>query len=320
MSVQKGAQLGPYRVDDRIGAGGMGEVYAATDTRLKRRVAIKILPPSLEKDAQRRARLQREAELISSLHHPHVCRLYDVGQTDDGGQYLVLELLEGEALQSRLRRGPLPLAQVLRIGSQMADALAAAHRHGIVHRDLKPGNVMLTTDGAKLLDFGLAKPVVVSPASAETIVTLAAAVTLRARDEGGPRLACQVLVHPAVQYGWDTPSALANAEGYFLQRASVEYFWNHYVNDPGDGANPYCSPLAARDHSNLPPAFIACAQYDPICDDGKNYAEALRAAGVPVTFRVYEGMIHGFMLMSGVFDQSRTLVDDIGREVRSALG
>ena len=171
MSVQKGAQVGPYRVDDRIGVGGMGEVYAATDTRLQRRVAIKILPPSLAKDPQRRARLQREAELISSLHHPHVCRLYDVGETEDGGQYLVLELLEGDTLQARLRKGPLPPAQVLRIASQMADALAAAHRHRIVHRDLKPGNVMLTVDGAKLLDFGLAKPVVASPASAETIVT-----------------------------------------------------------------------------------------------------------------------------------------------------
>jgi serine/threonine protein kinase len=165
MSVQKGARVGPYRVDDRIGVGGMGEVYAATDTRLQRRVAIKILPSSLAKDPQRRARLQREAELISSLHHPHVCRLYDVGQTEDGAQYLVLELLEGDTLQARLRSGPLPPAQVLRIASQIADALAAAHRHGIVHGDLKPGNVMLTSDGAKLLDFGLAKPLVASPLS-----------------------------------------------------------------------------------------------------------------------------------------------------------
>jgi acetyl esterase/lipase len=148
---------------------------------------------------------------------------------------------------------------------------------------------------------------------------LAAAVTLKARDEQGPKLAYQVLVYPAVQYGWDTPSALANAEGFLLQRATMEYFWNHYVRNPRDGLNPYCSPLAARDHSGLPPAFIACAEYDPLCDDGRNYAEKLKAAGVRVKFRLYEGMIHGFLWMSGVFDQSRALVDEIGREVRSAL-
>lgn len=149
---------------------------------------------------------------------------------------------------------------------------------------------------------------------------LAAAVTLRARDEGGPKIAYQVLVHPAVQYGWDTPSAVANAEGYLIQRASLEWFWNHYVSSPSDALHPYCSPLAARDHSNLPPAFIACAEYDPICDDGRHYAEKLRAAGVPVEFRLYEGMIHGFLWMSGIFDQSKALLDEIGRKVRSALG
>lgn len=149
---------------------------------------------------------------------------------------------------------------------------------------------------------------------------LAAAVTLRARDEQGPKLAYQVLVYPAVEYGWDTPSSVANAEGYGLQRASMEYFWNHYVSNRRDGANPYCSPLAAEDHSGLPPALIACAEFDPLCDDGRNYAAKLEAAGVPVSFRLYEGMIHGFLWMSGVFDQSRALLDEIGREVRSALG
>lgn len=149
---------------------------------------------------------------------------------------------------------------------------------------------------------------------------LAAAVTLRARDEHGPKVAYQVLVYPAVQYGWDTPSAVANAEGYLLQRATMEYFWNHYVARPSDRNNPYCSPLAARDHSGLPPALIACAEYDPLCDDGRNYGAKLRAAGVPVTFRLYEGMIHGFLWMAGIFDQSRALLDEIGREVRSALG
>ena len=149
---------------------------------------------------------------------------------------------------------------------------------------------------------------------------LAAAVTLRARDENGPKIAYQALVYPAVQYGWDTPSYVANAEGFLLERAGMKYFWKHYVESPIDGSNPYCSPLAAENHSGLPPAFIACAEFDPLCDDGRNYAEKLRASGVPVKFRLYEGMIHGFLWMSGVLEQSKVLIDEIGREVRSALG
>jgi len=149
---------------------------------------------------------------------------------------------------------------------------------------------------------------------------LAAAVTLQARDENGPQLAYQVLIYPAVQYGWDTPSALANAEGFLLQRASMEYFWNHYVRNPRDGMNPYCSPLVAEDHSGLPPALIVSAEFDPLCDDGRNYADKLAAAGVSVKFRLYKGMIHGFLRMAGVLDQSKALLDEIGREVKSALG
>ena len=145
-------------------------------------------------------------------------------------------------------------------------------------------------------------------------------MTLRARDENGPQFAHQVLVYPAVQYGWDTPSALANAEGFLLQRASIEYFWKHYVRSPIDGMNPYCSPLTATDHSGLPQALIVCAEFDPVCDDGRNYADKLKAAGVPVKFRWYNGMIHGFLWMAGVLDQSKALLDEIGREVRSALG
>jgi acetyl esterase len=148
---------------------------------------------------------------------------------------------------------------------------------------------------------------------------LAATVALRARDEGGPNLRCQVLVYPAVDYGWDTPSALANAEGFLLQRASMEWFWNHYVTSPTDAANPYCSPLRASDHTNLPPALVVSAEFDPLCDDGRNYADKLKAAGVPVTFSIYEGMIHGFLWMSGVLDKSRALVDEVGREVRAFL-
>ena len=149
---------------------------------------------------------------------------------------------------------------------------------------------------------------------------LAAAVTLKARDVGGPRIAYQVLIYPAVQYGWDTPSSLANAEGYLLERAGMEYFWNHYVRDPSDGQNAYCAPLAAADHSGLPPALVVSAEFDPLCDDGEYYSEKLRAAGVPVKFSLYEGQIHGFLGMAGIMDETQTLLDEIGSEVRSALG
>jgi serine/threonine protein kinase/Tol biopolymer transport system component len=147
-----GTRLGPYEVNAALGAGGMGEVYAATDTRLGRRVALKILPPELARNPERRARFEREARSIARLEHPHICTLHDVGEN-----YLVMELLEGETLAQRLGRGALPLRDVVRYGSEIAEALERAHRSGVVHRDLKPSNVMLTKSGAKLLDFGLAK-------------------------------------------------------------------------------------------------------------------------------------------------------------------
>src|SRR5688500_18622898 len=150
--VAAGTRLGPYEIASRIGAGGMGEVWKARDTRLDRSVAIKILPAEFAENAQLKARFEREAKTISQLNHPHICTLYDVG--DD---YLVMELIEGETLADRLARGALPLADVLKYGAQIADALDRAHSAGVVHRDLKPGNVMITRTGAKLLDFGLAK-------------------------------------------------------------------------------------------------------------------------------------------------------------------
>jgi len=149
---------------------------------------------------------------------------------------------------------------------------------------------------------------------------LAAAVTLKARDVGGPNIAYQVLIYPAVQYGWDTPSSLANAEGYLLERAGMEYFWNHYVREPSDGENPYCAPLVADDHSGLPPTLVVSAEFDPLRDDGEYYAEKLRQAGVPVKFSLYEGQIHGLLGLGGVLDATQTLLDEIGIEVRSALG
>jgi hypothetical protein len=137
----------------------MGEVYRARDTRLNREVAIKVLPEHLSSNPELRERFEREARAISQLPHPHICVLYDIGK-HEGADYLVLEYLEGETLGARVRRGPLPTDQVLKYGAQMAEALDKAHRHGVVHRDLKPDNVMLTKSGIKLLDFGLAKPVV----------------------------------------------------------------------------------------------------------------------------------------------------------------
>jgi len=154
--IAAGTRLGPYEILAPIGAGGMGEVYKAKDTRLDRTVAVKVLPDHLASSPEVRQRFEREAKTISALSHPHICALYDVGN-QDGVEYLVMEYLEGETLSERLARGPMPLEQLLRYGIEMAEALDRAHRQGIVHRDLKPGNVMLTKSGVKLLDFGLAK-------------------------------------------------------------------------------------------------------------------------------------------------------------------
>ncbi len=156
MAILPGRRLGPHEILAAIGAGGMGEVYRARDTRLDRIVAIKILPDHLADRADLRERFEREARTIASLNHPHICAIYDVGH-QDGTDYLVMEYLEGETLAQRLVKGPLPAEHVLQYAIQIADALDKAHRKGITHRDLKPGNIMLTKSGAKLLDFGLAK-------------------------------------------------------------------------------------------------------------------------------------------------------------------
>ena len=156
MAISLGAHLGPYEILSAVGAGGMGEVYKARDTRLNRIVAIKLLPAHLATDPASRERFEREARSIASLNHPHICILYDIGH-DGGVDFLVMEYLEGSTLAERLLKGPLPLDQVLRYSIEIADALDKAHRSGLTHRDLKPGNIMLTKGGVKLLDFGLAK-------------------------------------------------------------------------------------------------------------------------------------------------------------------
>jgi Tol biopolymer transport system component/tRNA A-37 threonylcarbamoyl transferase component Bud32 len=170
MALISGTKLGPYEIQSPLGAGGMGEVYRARDSRLDRDVAIKVLPERLASDPSLKQRLEREAKAVSRLSHPHICTLHDIGH-QDGVDFLVMEYLEGETLEQRLGRGPLPPDQTLRYAAQIADALAKAHKLGITHRDLKPANVMLTKNGAKLMDFGLAKQSSVSLATALTEMT-----------------------------------------------------------------------------------------------------------------------------------------------------
>ena len=181
MALSSGTRLGPYEIVSPLGAGGMGEVYRARDTRLDRTVAIKILPAQFSCDPIRKQRFEREAKTISSLNHPHICVLHDVGH-QDGMDYLVMECVEGETLAKRLEKGPLPLDQVLKFGMQIADALDRAHRGGVVHRDLKPSNIMLTAAGVKLLDFGLAK--LASPLASGATLTAAATRTTPVTEQG----------------------------------------------------------------------------------------------------------------------------------------
>ncbi|HXM98359.1 MAG TPA: protein kinase [Candidatus Dormibacteraeota bacterium] len=186
MTITSGTKFGPYEVESPIGAGGMGEVYRARDPRLDRIVAIKVLASHLDSSPELKQRFQREARALSALNHPNICQLYDVG-SQDATDYLVMEFLEGETLADRLRKGPLPLNDALKIAAEIAEALHVAHRAGILHRDLKPGNVMLTKSGAKLMDFGLAKPSALqTPAELGSAPLFSAAATLSAASPLSP--------------------------------------------------------------------------------------------------------------------------------------
>ena len=158
MALASGTKLGPYEIQSPLGAGGMGEVYRARDTRLDRTVAIKILPLHLSDNPDAKQRFDREARAISSLNHPNICTLYDIGH-QERTEYLVMEFLEGETLADRLAKGSLPSEQALKYGIEICEGLEKAHRSGVLHRDLKPGNIMLTRSGVKLMDFGLAKAI-----------------------------------------------------------------------------------------------------------------------------------------------------------------
>ena len=200
VSLSSGSRLGPYEIVDQLGAGGMGEVYRARDTRLDRTVAIKVLTVAIGENADLKARFEREARSISQLQHPYICTLYDVGH-QDGTDFLIMEYLEGETLADRLRRGALPIHQALKIGIEIADALDKAHRAGIVHRDLKPGNIMLTKSNAKLLDFGLAKPTAsVGSALDSNAQLLSAALTMTSASPHSSPLTTAGTIVGTVQY------------------------------------------------------------------------------------------------------------------------
>jgi len=183
MALSAGTKLGPYEVLSAIGAGGMGEVYKARDTRLDRLVAIKVLPEHIAKREDLRARFEREARAVASLNHPHTCTLHDIGNQDGTG-YMVMEYMEGETLAARIEKGALPLDQALKFATQIGDALDRAHRAGVTHRDIKPQNIMLTRDGVKILDFGLAKSM---PKTGPAEETLATALTAEGTVLGTPQ-------------------------------------------------------------------------------------------------------------------------------------
>jgi len=183
MPLYAGDKLGPYEILFSLGAGGMGAVYKARDTRLDRTVAIKVLPEHIAKREDLRARFEREARVVASLNHPNICVLHDIG-IQDGAGYMVMEYMEGETLAARISKGPLPLDQALELATQIADALDRAHRAGVTHRDVKPQNIMLTRDGVKVLDFGLAKAAP-KPGPAED--TLTASFTSEGTAMGTPQ-------------------------------------------------------------------------------------------------------------------------------------
>src|SRR5262249_6790308 len=199
LALSTGTKLGPYEILAPLGAGGMGEVYRARDTRLERTVAIKVLKSQLTHSSELRTRFEREAKVVSQLQHPHICVLHDVGR-DGATDFLVMEFLEGESLSNRLKKGPLATPELLKIAMEIADALDKAHRAGVIHRDLKPANVMVTKTGAKLLDFGLAKPAGMAAASGAGAPLLSAAVTTSSPSPQLSPLTTQGAIIGTIQY------------------------------------------------------------------------------------------------------------------------
>jgi eukaryotic-like serine/threonine-protein kinase len=276
MALASGTKLGPYEIQSTLGAGGMGEVYRARDTRLDRVVAIKVLASHLSSSAELKQRMEREARAISSLNHPHICQLYDIG-SQDGTDYLVMEFLEGETLAERLRKGAMPLNEVFKIGIAVAEALAVAHRQGIVHRDLKPGNIMLTQGGAKLMDFGLAKPLgVQASAGSGSAPSFTAAATLSGPSPLSPLTTAGSIVG-TIQY-----MAPEQIEGKEADARSDVFAFGAVLYEMAAGKRPFsgksqismASSILEADPEpisvlkpNMPPAFehvvTTCLQKDP---------------------------------------------------------
>src|SRR5476651_1273945 len=195
MSLAHGTRLGPYEIGSAIGAGGMGEVYRATDSNLKRSVAIKVLPASVAGDADRLARFQREAEVLAALNHPNIAAIYGLEKTPDFTA-LVMELVEGEDLSQRIARGAIPIDEALPIAKQIAEALEAAHEQGIIHRDLKPANIKVRSDGTvKVLDFGLAKAMEPAAGSSPSM-SMSPTITTPAMTQAGMILGTAAYMSP----------------------------------------------------------------------------------------------------------------------------
>jgi serine/threonine protein kinase/Tol biopolymer transport system component len=252
MQLSAGTRLGPYEILGALGAGGMGEVYKARDTRLDRIVAVKILSPAIASSPEARQRFEREARTISQLSHPHICALFDVGEFSSPespapSPYLVMELLEGETLASRLAGGALPLESTIRYGVQIADALDKAHRAGIVHRDLKPANIMITKAGVKLLDFGLAKTIApLSPATLNAETMAASPITARGMIAG------------TVQY-----MAPEQLEGHPADARSDIYAFGAVLYEMASGGQAFRTALKPIAPASLDRIVRACIAADP---------------------------------------------------------
>ena len=255
MPLTIGSRLGPYEIVAPLGAGAMGEVYKARDTRLDRFVAIKVLPAAVANDVQRRERFRREARAISTLTHPNICTLHDVGE-HDGIDFLVMEYLSGETLAHRLLRGALPLEEVVRIAAQIADGLAAAHQHGIVHRDLKPSNVMLTPGGAKVLDFGLAKRGTEAEIAIAELALLAAPATI---------------THPGMIVGTVQYMAPEQLEGKPADARSDIFAFGAIVYEMATGRKTFAgtsnASIVAQILSAMPPPLIDVEPTTPVALD-----------------------------------------------------